>query len=205
MAFYELALLGIPLRDHEEASSAIAASLPRAGSGRMLGCWASDVGRLNEVAILREFDDEADLIGDRRQRMADASPFGCGSFLTSISLEMYIPFLDDLPAIDAGAHGPLYEIRTYELRLGGVARLQEAWSRKLPARSQLSPVAVAMTALDGRPRFTHIWPYASFEERARIREEATRQGIWPPNAFPGSPPTPMLNGIYRPLASSPLQ
>ena len=44
------------------------------------------------------------------------------------------------------------------------------------------------TALDGeQPRFLNIWVYESVDERAQIRADAVKQGVWPPKGEPRQP------------------
>jgi hypothetical protein len=46
---------------------------------------------------------------------------------------------------------------------------------------------IVMHTMDGTgPRLIHIWPYASIEERERIRSEAAKAGVWPVKGAPGS-------------------
>lgn len=194
----------LPLRHAREMSERLSDYLERGGHGRMLGCFQVDVGSLNTVVLLRGYDDDAEYLADRRRLTMEDDPFGCCDLLLGYRLDSYVPFgwIDPVPE---GAFGPWYEIRTYDQRLGGMPVLSAAWQKKLPARAELSPVLTAGMSLDGLPRFTHLWPYAGLDERARIRAEATASGAWPPNAFPGSPPTRMRNMICTPLPCSPLQ
>ncbi len=54
------------------------------------------------------------------------------------------------------------------------------------------------------PRFMHIWPYKSLDERHRIRAKAVETGIWPP---PGGPDrlVTMQNDIYLAAPFSPIR
>jgi hypothetical protein len=204
MFAYEIAYLGIPLRHYKAASDAIGAYARSSESeAELLGCFGADIGALNRIAVLRRFASEAALLRERARLMASTSPFGCGAFLTSLSLQAFAPFMD-LPPVAPGPHGPFYEIRTYDLRIGGLPILQEAWRQKLPARAEISPILFALYALDGTPRFTHIWPYRSLDGRHAARAEAVARGLWPPNAFPGTTPLPMTSEIYTALPCSPL-
>jgi hypothetical protein len=81
----------------------------------------------------------------------------------------------------------------------------EAWRKALPERMKLSRVTAAMYSITGpTPRFVHIWPYASLEERQRIRKEAVEKKIWPP---PGGPDrlVAQQTDIYLPASFSPLK
>lgn len=202
---HEFAFLNVPARHSDEISLRLAEYCDRnALHGSMLGCWMMEIGDLNRIVLLRSFEDEGELLHERRHLRLAENPFGCRDLMSGYSAETFIPF-PWLPPVPQGSFGPYYEIRTYELRLGGLPTLMEAWQRKLPARVELSPVLAAAYALDGVPRFTHIWPYSSLEERERVRGEASKRGVWPPNAFPGTPPPPMRTMICIPLSCSPLQ
>lgn len=201
---HDYVYLNLPLRQAHLASERLQNYCDGGGHGRMLGCFLVDVGPLNTVVLLRGYDDDAEFLADRRQLPMEENPFDCGDLLLGYRLDAYIPF-DWIDPIPAGALGPWYEIRTYDQRLGGMPVLSEAWQKKLPARAALSPALAAGISVDGVPRFTHLWPYAGLDERARIRAEAAASGSWPPNAFPGSPPKPMRNMICTPLPCSPLQ
>ena len=113
-----------------------------------------------------------------------------------------MPFIEP---IKAGSYGPVYEVRTYLLKPGGLAGTMEAWRKSVPERMKLSRVTAAMYSITGpTPRFVHIWPYASLEERQRIRKEAVEKKIWPP---PGGPDRLLAQqtDIYLPAPFSPLK
>ena len=80
----------------------------------------------------------------------------------------------------------------------------ELWKTAVPNRSKLSPLLAAMYSLGGRmPRFMHIWPYSSLDERQRIRGEAVRTGVWPP---PGGPDqlVSQVADVFLPASFSPI-
>jgi hypothetical protein len=202
---HEYVHLSIPTRHHAEASEQLSEYIAReAAGGCMLGCWAVEVGALNRIILMRGYETDSELLDERRRLGMAVDPFACKGLLTGYSIETYQPF-DWIAPVPAGRYGPVYELRTYDLRIGTLPVLMEAWQRKLPARAEMSPVLAAGSALDGAPRFTHLWPYQSFDERLRIRSEAAKAGIWPPNAFPGTLPPPMQTMICLPLSCSPLQ
>ena len=72
-------------------------------------------------------------------------------------------------------------------------------------RGKLSPLAIVMYALDGAPRFTHIWPFRDVNERSAIRAEAAKIGIWPPKGGPEWLTGDMRSTIALPTAISPLR
>jgi hypothetical protein len=201
MTRYELATLSIGLGMAPKAAEAIAA-YAASGAGNLLGCWVSDIGPLNNIAVLRGFADDAELARERDRTLRSSNPFGCAEYLTRLSMDSYAPF-PDLPPVETGAFGPVYEIRTYVLKTGGLSPTFEGWAEKLPARTALSKLLVAMYALGGTPRITHIWPYASTDDRARLRAESVKQGTWPPKSAVWLTPE-MHSAIYLPTAVSPL-
>ena len=104
-----------------------------------------------------------------------------------------------------GDHGPVFEVRTYQLRKTGLKPTLDLWGRVLKPRTALSPVATVMYAVNGLvPRFMHIWPYKSLNDRMRIREDAVKQGLWPPPGGLAHIET-MQSEIYLPAAFSPLR
>lgn len=75
----------------------------------------------------------------------------------------------------------IYEVRTYTLKPGSTPEIEKRWAEALPARQKLSPlVAFFKTEIGPLNQIIHIWSYDNLEERARIRGEAVKQGIWPP-------------------------
>ena len=204
MQRYELATLATSIGAAAKAAPAIEAfSRESDAKGRLLGCWATELGPLNQLIVLRGFDTEADLQTERLRTLRSASPFGCAEWLTALSLDAYAPF-PDLPPVRPGSYGAVYEVRSYILKPGGLAPTLAAWKAALPERVKLSPLVVAMHALDGPLRFTHIWPYASLNDRAAIRAEAVSRGIWPPKGGPDWL-AEMRSTIGLPTAASPLR
>ena len=76
----------------------------------------------------------------------------------------------------------IYEIRTYTLRTGSVAEAEKRFGEAYEVRKKHSPLAGFFhTDVGPLNEIIHIWPYASMEERARIRAEAAKERGWPPN------------------------
>jgi hypothetical protein len=109
------------------------------------------------------------------------------------------------PSVESGIKGPVYEIRTYGFKPGGVQPTQDLWEQAVPLREKISPCVGAMVALDGVPRFTNIWAYPSLDARSKARADAVAQGIWPPKGGPAWLTTDMVSTIALSTAVSPLQ
>lgn len=181
---YDIATLAIKLGSVGRVVAAVDAwsNAPEA-RGRLLGCWVSEIGNLNELTLFRAFDDDAEMQAERWRTLATPNPFGCGPLIAELNFDSYAPF-PWAPPVQPGRYGEVYEIRTYRLRHGGVPATIAAWEAAIPARTRFSPLIMAMYALDGAPRFTHIWPYKSLNDRATVRAETVAKGVWPPKGGP---------------------
>jgi hypothetical protein len=203
--FYELATLTLRFGTAPKAVEAVKNYVTEPDAkGSLLGCWVADIGDLNKLIVLRGFDQEADLNAERRRGLLSANPFGCSDALVSVDMQSYMGF-PWMPPAQPGTLGPIYEIRTYGIKLGGVQPTIDVWQQAIPARTRLSPCIVAMVALDGTPRFTNIWAYASLADRSKARADAVAQGIWPPKGGPDWLTTDMHSMIALPTAISPLK
>lgn len=203
--YFELAKLTVRFGTAGKASAAIKAySEAPDAQGTLYGVWFSDIGDLNQIAILRGFETLQDLHAERERGLRSADPFGCAEIMTAIEWHSYKSF-DWLPAPVPGNYGAVYEIRTYHFKTGGLPHTLDKWKEALPARQQVSPCPVAMYALDGAPRFTQIWPYASLNDRSAARSDAVKQGIWPPKGGPDWLTTDMHAQIFMPTEVSPLK
>lgn len=200
---HELTTLEIKVFSNASVYAALEKNLPAAG-GKLLGAFASDIGELSRVLVLREFE-SADALTEARLRllMAD-NPLGVGEWLVKLQSESYalFPFL---PPVQTGAVGKWYEFRTYSIRQGVLAQTIDAWKDAVPKRTALSPMIGAFTALDGeQPRFLNIWAYQSVDARAVIRADAVKQGVWPPQGGPANL-TKMVSTLCAPVPFSPLR
>jgi hypothetical protein len=153
-------------------------------AGRLLACWFTELGALNQIMLIREYESETAIVADRDAAVRSSNPYGIADLTTVCTSDTYRPF-PIMQAMHAGAHGPVFEVRTYALKPNGLAPTVELWNHAVPGRLKLSPLLAAMYSLGGAmPRFVHIWPYASLDDRQRIRGGAVTMGVWPP---PGGP------------------
>ncbi len=167
-----------------EALDAIARFVATApGGDNLLGCWTAEFGPQNRLLLLRVHDGAEAMMAERLRVLHAADPFVPAPLLAALSFESFRPF-PFLPRLEAGAFGPCYEFRTYVLKVGGLAPTIAAWEKGSGVRRAMSPLVTAMHALEGEPRFIHVWAYRDLAERARIRAEAFASGAWP---APGAP------------------
>ena len=207
--YYEIATMTLPFGTAATAAGNVQAYATAPGAkGELLGCWFTDIGVLNQMIVLRGFADLDSLQAERERTQASADPLGCGAVCQTLEQHSYrdFPWMKPVrPSADSGITGPVYEIRTYGIRPGGVQATIALWEQAVPAREKLSPCVVAMVALDGPLRFTNIWAYASLDARTKARGDAVAQGIWPPKGGPAHLTTSMVSTIALPMAVSPLQ
>jgi len=170
----------------------------------LLACWYSDIGAVNQILLIRKIADAAANLEIRLAALTSKNPFGIGEYITAMAMDTYVPF-DFMPAMQPGSFGPCYEVRTYVLKPDGLAPTIELWRKAVPGRAKVSPVLAAMGSVTGAvTRFMHIWPYKSFDERARLRDKAVADGVWPPPGGPGHLVSQQVD-IYLPAAFSPMK
>ena len=207
--FYELSAMTLPFGTAGQAAASVQAfSTAADAAGELLGCWFTDIGPLNQMMVLRGFSSLADLEAERCRTQKSASPFGCGEFYQSLEQHSYqgFPWMKPVrPSAESGITGPVYEIRTYGIKTGGLQATIDLWEEYVPLREKLSPCVVAMVALDGPLRFTNIWEYPTLDARSKTRADAVAQGIWPPKGGPAHLSTTMSSTIALPTAVSPLK
>jgi hypothetical protein len=78
----------------------------------------------------------------------------------------------------------IVEFRTYTLQPGSTPTVEDRFAEALTTsgRTKVSPLA-AFWHIEVGPlnRIIHVWAYDSFEDRTRLRAEATKLSGWPPN------------------------
>ena len=199
---YDVMIATVRPGTHPQALAVLEKTL--AGDPGLLACWYSEIGALNRILIIRKSVDADAAIQKRFAALRAESPFGIGEFITALSLDTYVSF-DFMPPLQPGTFGPCYEVRSYVLKPDGLTPTIELWRKAVPARAHVSPLLAAMVAVTGAAiRFMHVWPYKTYDERARLRERAVADGVWPPPGGPGNLISQQAD-IYLPAAFSPLR
>ena len=199
---YDVTIATVRPGTHPRALAVLEKTL--ANDPDLLACWYSEIGTLNRILIIRKSVDAAKVVENRVATLNAGNPFGIGEFITDLSLDTYVPF-DFMPPLQPGTFGPCYEVRSYVLKPDGLAPTIELWRKAVPGRADVSPLLAAMVAVTGAAiRFMHIWPYKSYDERARLREKAVADGVWPPPGGPGHLISQQAD-IYLPAAFSPMR
>jgi hypothetical protein len=204
---FELLTFTLRVRTVPEALPRLEQSLQEAGEGvHLMGCWVSEIGSQNRIAVLRGFDDAESRERERERYLLAADGFGIGAFVLGQQVDDYsaFAFIEPLPP---GVHGPFYELREYNLVPSGLAPTLQGWGKAVARRTgaDYSPVYAALYATSGQiPRYLHIWPYSSLEQRLDVRTRAVADGAWPPeNSAPQL--LQMHSTVYLPAPFSPLR
>jgi hypothetical protein len=198
---YDVTILSVRPGTHPQALAVLGSTLPN--DQNLLTCWYSDIGKVNQILLIRAMTDPAKALDLRFAALKEKSPFGIGEFITGMAMDTYVSF-DFMPPMRQGEFGPCYEVRTYELKPDGLGPTIELWRKAVPGRMTISPLLAAMTSVTGPIRFMHIWPYKNFEERARLRAKAAAEGVWPPPGGPSHLVSQQVD-IYLPASFSPMR
>jgi hypothetical protein len=177
---YDVTIVTVRPGTHPQALAVLGKSL--ADDRNLLACWYSDIGAVNQILIIRKAADAATTLDARFAALNATNPFGISEYIVAMTMDIYVAF-DFIAPLRPGEFGPCYEVRSYVLKPDGLAPTIAAWRKAVPGRMAISPVLAAMTSVTGAvTRFLHVWPYKSFDERARLRTKATADGVWPPPA-----------------------
>ena len=200
--YYDVAVIGVRPGTHPQALDILGKNL--INDPALLGCWFSDIGAVNQILIIRNAAAAAATLDNRFASQDTTNPLGIGEYMTAMTMDTYVSF-DFIPPMQPGQFGPCYEVRNYVIKPGGLPPTIEAWRKSVPGRVKLSPLLGAMTSVTGAvTRLMHIWPYKSFDERARLREKAIADGLWPPPGGPGHLLSQQVD-IYLPATFSPMK
>jgi hypothetical protein len=199
---YDVTIVTVRPGTHPQALALLGKSL--ADDQSLLACWYSDIGAVNQILIIRKPGDAAAALDARFAALNAANPLGISEYIVAMAMDTYVAF-DFIAPLRPGEFGPCYEVRSYVLKPDGLKPTMEAWRKAVPGRMKISPVLAAMTSVTGVvTRFLHVWPYKSFDERARLRAKAAADAVWPPPGGPGHLVSQQVD-IYLPAPFSPMQ
>ena len=167
--------------------------------------WHTEIGPLNEIVHVWGYRDLAERARIRGEAAKDPNwPPKIREFVRTMRSEIVTPF-SFVPEVRPGRVGPIFELRYYTLKPGTLPDVASGWEAKLPERMKLSPVVLAGGVEFGQANgFVHIWAYSSLDQRAQVRAEAVKKGVWPPPGG-GDRLLTQENKILLPAAFSPLQ
>ena len=177
----------------------------RAKYSDVAGFWYTDIGPLNQVVHIWPYENAEERLRIRQEAVNDPGwPPATDDFIIDMESEIYLP-TSFCPELRTGKLGPVYEMRTYTIRYGGMPEFLKLWEAAIEERVKFSPLLLAMVSEHGPlNRFVHIWPYESLQHRTEVRNEAAASGHWPPKG--GKPfAVKQDSKIMLPAPFSPLQ
>ena len=149
---------------------------------RLAAFWHVDIGTINQVIQLWPYESLAQREEVEKQAVKIPGwPPDVRDYILEENSQILVaaPFS---PPLAERQSGGIYEIRIYTYRAGSIPKVIERWSPLMEPRMKLSPVVGCWYTESGLlNRWVHIWAYQDFAERQRVRAEAARRGIWPPD------------------------
>jgi len=154
----------------------------RTKHSKLVGYWTTEIGELNQVVHLWEYENfdhrtrvRAALAKDKAwhtQYLARSRPM-----IQRQESMVLVPadFWSFTPPTGAG----IYELRSYRLYPGKVPEWLGHFKTGLPARLKYSkPVAIWSSELGELNRVVHLWQYESLEHRAQLRKACMADPVW---------------------------
>jgi hypothetical protein len=169
------------VRDYE---TRFAEALPhREKYSKLGGFWHTDIGPLNQVVHLWPYEDLKHRTEVRAAAAKDPNwPPKARELYVAQETEILLP-APFMGPLKSGNLGGIYELRIYTCQVGSMPEVLKRWGEAVPHREKFSPLAGCWyTELGGLNKLIHLWPYADFAARARIREESSKGGHWPPQS-----------------------
>ena len=135
MKHFELLTFTLRVRTVPQALPRLEQSLRETGEGvHLMGCWVSEIGSQNRIAVLRGFDDGECRERERQRYLVASDGFAIGEFLLEQQVDDYsaFAFVEPLPP---GVHGPFYELREYNLVPSGLMPTLRGWGKAVDRRT----------------------------------------------------------------------
>ena len=103
---YDVTIITVKPNTHMKALPGVEQWLkanPR--KGEFIGCLTAEIGDLNQILLLHNYANEADLAADRDAVAKDANPYGCLALTDGRTSDTFTQF-PFLPPIKPGQYGP---------------------------------------------------------------------------------------------------
>ena len=170
--------------------------------------WHTELGTLNQVIHVWPYEDLQHRMNVREAMAKDtelAQLRGGRDLIVAQESEIMIPapFMHPLGSRNYGT-GNVYEMRIYTFAPGDIPKVLDGWGKAIEAREKYSFLAACWTSeLGALNKFVHTWVYKDLNERARIRDETRKAGVWPPQT--GVRPIRQENKLLIPASFSPVR
>jgi len=146
-----------------------------------VGYWDTDVGPLNQIIHVWQYEDIAQR-EDIRAQAVKAGGWPPKILDYVVDQDVWIlkpaPFS---PALTPKTLGGIYEFRIYTYKAGTIPTVMQRWGEMIDGRTKISPLVGAWyTDVGPLNKWVHVWAYADAGERQKLRAEALKQKVWPP-------------------------
>lgn len=177
--------------------------------GKLLGYWMTEVGPLNQVIHLWEYES----LNERARLRAELGKNArwTGEYLPLIRPNLLRQDIRLMNAVIApvapSTTGNLYELRNYRVKPTMMKDWVSHFTEALPAREKYSKIVGLWSTEAGQPNeVCHIWAYPSFDARMKARGGAAADPTWQ-TFLPKSGPLidEMHSTLMIPSAHSPMQ
>ena len=173
------------------------------GGGALLACLFSELGIVNQVLLLRRFNDIDALLDARQRTVHSTDPLGIGEFAVDLVMNIGVA-MPATASTPAAAKGPFFEVRTDVPRPGSIARAFHLWQAVCSRADGPRPCFGAYSIAGDSQNLVHIWPWSTLDERAQVADDTSPTNIWH-MADPDDAPLSQRCDIFRAASFSPMQ
>lgn len=171
--------------------------------GELLGCLFSELGIVNQVLLLRRFDDIDTLLDARQRIVHSTNPLGIGEFAIELVMNIGVamPAIASAPVTSVGS---FFEVRTDVPRPGTLCHAFNSWQAACSHSTAPRPIFGVYSIAGDSQTILHIWPWATVDERAQITDGESPTNLWR-MAKPEDAPLSQRVDIFRAATFSPMQ
>lgn len=184
---YDLRVYTFKPRALPDAERRFGEALPgRERHSRTGGVFHTEFGTLNRMVVFWPYASLAD-VQQTHEAVAGDPSSGWPPNMSDVLIDAQSSLLAPAPFMeswtgDVRELGGVYELRIYDLKNGSKQQVLDAWAKRIEARVAYSPLVGCWTPLPvggTQDRLYHLWAYKDLAERARIRDEVVKAGVWP--------------------------
>jgi hypothetical protein len=173
---------------------------------KLYGMWHTDIGPLNQVIHIWQYDSlqqRADIRATAAKDPSGLWPPKGGDLIVSQEVDIIDPVKGFEPLQPGSGHSA-WELRVYTYAGGQTGKAAAAFGESYAGRNGVYPVGLLGTTSYGQlNRLYQLFPYKSWEHREEVRKEFREKGVWPPHAEVS--PVSQLVRLMIPADVSPLK
>eukprot|EP01113_Clastostelium_recurvatum_P043728 TRINITY_DN727_c0_g1_i2.p1 TRINITY_DN727_c0_g1~~TRINITY_DN727_c0_g1_i2.p1 ORF type:complete len:249 (+),score=59.74 TRINITY_DN727_c0_g1_i2:39-785(+) len=152
-----------------------------------LGYWATEIGGINQVVHLWEYDSLDQRAGVRKALGGDKdwnalymTPMRPMLAKQDNAVMLTFPWGNVLEGLQANKTGSnIYELKTYTVKSGALSAWEQAWAKAFDKRKKYSVSnGVFYSDIGPLSTVTHLWSYPSYAARDASKEAAMQDPEW---------------------------